>query len=205
MIVEIVLSRPIAGVSATAMREAALAAGPVLDQLPGVRYREVLFDGVEQWADIVRWDNMTDAEQAMPRVGQHPLVQALFTKIDEPRSEMFFLHPVQSDPLAQAPQTETGITELALFRLAPAVTADEMHAVVAQTWGVLAAQPGYLSRELLANADGQWVDVVRWRSLEDAMQAMKVMEQTAAMQPFMGCIDPHSVRMYHLHSVAVHA
>jgi hypothetical protein len=205
MIVEIVLSRPVAGVSATDMRDAALAAGPVLDQLPGLRTREVLFDGKEQWADIVRWDTMADAEQAMPRVGQHPLVQALFMKIDEPSSEMFFLNPVQSDPLPHVPQAESAVTELALFRTTPTVTADEMREVVAQTWGRVAAQPGYLRRDLLANGDGQWVDVVRWRTLDDAMRAMSTMEQDPAMLPFVQRIDPHSVRMFHLHGVAIHA
>ncbi|WP_292472399.1 antibiotic biosynthesis monooxygenase [Mesorhizobium sp.] len=86
--------------------------------------------------------------------------------------------------------------EIVSFRLKPDAAAD----FIAQNGVVtdwLARQPGFLSRHLGERADGSWVDVVRWRSLEQAQAAaQRIMAEIGDCEA-MRAIEPASVAMSH--------
>ncbi len=70
-----------------------------------------------------------------------------------------------------------------------------------------AAQPamerlqGFVSRQFGRGEDGEWIDVVRWRSMADAKRAAEQSGQLAEREPalaaFFGLIDMQSSRMRH--------
>jgi hypothetical protein len=201
MIVELALSKPATGISDAAVREATFAVAPILHKLPGLLYREVLSNMHGQWADLIHWETKEHADRAMPTVGHNPEVQDLFSKLD-PAVEMFTLTPVHGTHIILP---DSCVVELALFRTVSGTDTTAFAEAVHSTWAVLAAQEGYLNRQLLYAADEQWVDVVHWRTLEHAMAAMAIMDSDERMQSFVRYIDPASVRMLHLQRVHVYA
>jgi hypothetical protein len=201
MIVELALSKPASGVSDEDVREATFAVAPILHKLPGLLYREVLSDMQGRWADLIYWETKEHADRAMPTVGHYPEVQDLFSKLD-PAVEIFTLTPVHGRHITLP---DLCVVELALFRTISDTDRSSFEQVVHSTWDVLSSQPGYLNREVLYAADGQWVDVVHWHTLEHAMAAMTVMDSHERMQPFVSKIDPASVRMLHLQRIHVYA
>jgi hypothetical protein len=196
MVIELVLSRPKSGVTDANIRASAQAVAPILNALPGLQRRVVLTDGQGQWIDVIHWDSLTNAQQAMSHVGHRPEVQTLFAQLDEPTVELFHMTSVFGKTQAQG-----GVTEVALFRTT--IPPEAFRTAAEVGWPILAAQSGYVGRELMLDDTGQWADVVQWDSLEAAMSAMTVMEHDPAMQPFMQALDLASIRMFHVQPVDV--
>lgn len=90
-----------------------------------------------------------------------------------------------------------GTYEMVLFRLKPGVDRDTVQAVSdqANTW--LREQPGFLSREVLEDESGQWIDMLRWASLNDALAAAEAFTGTPVAAAYMGLVDEESIRMLH--------
>jgi hypothetical protein len=66
------------------------------------------------------------------------------------------------------------VVEWAPFRLNPGVSEEELlRSSERLQRDFLESQPGYLKRELIKGDDGGFVDVVWWRSLEEAHAVMK--------------------------------
>ncbi len=72
------------------------------------------------------------------------------------------------------------IIELAPFKLKDGITEQELVAASAALQrDFVAHQPGFVRRELLKGPDGQWADLVYWRSRADADRVV----QAAAESP----------------------
>lgn len=94
------------------------------------------------------------------------------------------------------------IVEIAQFKLAAGV--DEqgfLKEAEAVQRDFLEKQNGYMDREILKGGDGQWIDIVHWRSMEDAKHAADAIMQDPACLGFLQKIDPASVKMFHLQQV----
>lgn len=63
----------------------------------------------------------------------------------------------------------------------------------------LATTPGYISRDLTRDDNGQWVDIVRWESMEQAISAAETMPM---MDEMGGYLDSESINMMHLRHAA---
>ena len=61
----------------------------------------------------------------------------------------------------------------------------------------LEKQPGYIDRELLKDAAGQWADVLHWESTAQAQAAAQAMLQEPTCQRFLAMVDPQNVTMLH--------
>lgn len=86
--------------------------------------------------------------------------------------------------------------ELVSFRLAGAQSQDFVAANAAvNSW--LAAQPGFLRRELAEGEDGIWLDVVSWETEAAAKSAAAAMERKMGDFVAMAMIDPASITMRH--------
>lgn len=89
--------------------------------------------------------------------------------------------------------------EIVLFRLAPNVTTAEFLEAAQGIESWLEEVGGFQRRELSHNAEGQWVDIVYWDSLEQAQSAAETIMATEAGQAFGSKIDGESIQMMHVH------
>lgn len=81
--------------------------------------------------------------------------------------------------------TDVAMVELARFRLASGVTEDELlNASDAIQRDFLQQQPGFLHRELLHDANGQWVDLLIWSDEASVASAMGAVSTSAACQSY---------------------
>lgn len=89
------------------------------------------------------------------------------------------------------------VLEVVLFRTKEGIadTAFLHEAAVVQVW--IEQQPGFISRELLKTPENQWLDNVRWTSLELAHQAAEKIMNDDHCKPFMAMIDETGMQMWH--------
>ena len=109
-----------------------------------------------------------------------------------------------------APPVAAAVVEWAPFRVKAGVDdATLLDASEALQRDFLASQPGFVKRELLRGADGQWVDLVYWRDEASANAIMSAIADSAACQayfhlmegadsadPAAGVLHLHRVRSY---------
>jgi hypothetical protein len=72
------------------------------------------------------------------------------------------------------------VLEMVLYRLQPGVSSETILALSDEIQGWLEQQPGYLRRQLFRAEDGQWLDLVYWASMAEAVTA----SQQIFTQPF---------------------
>ena len=65
--------------------------------------------------------------------------------------------------------------------------------------------PGYLHRRLVKSEDGQWLDIVDWTGLGEALQAAEAIMAQPSAQSFMELVEPESIKMLHLAPVQVYS
>ncbi len=87
------------------------------------------------------------------------------------------------------------IVEITKFRLISDVEDRDFMKVAKDTQDIVESFPGYLSRTLCKKDDGTWIDILYWKSKEDAQSAAKSAMESEALKPFMEMIDPNSVEM----------
>lgn len=90
------------------------------------------------------------------------------------------------------------ILEVVLFRAKAGVSDEQVLQGSAQIQPWLAGAPGYLKRTISKDDNGQWVDVVHWRTLAEAHQAAEKLMAEPSAVAFMTAIDPESVTMLHV-------
>ena len=90
------------------------------------------------------------------------------------------------------------ILEVVLFRAKAGVSDDQVLQGSAQIQPWLAGAAGYLKREVSKGEDGQWVDLVHWRSLAEAQQAAEQLMAEPTAAAFMSMIEPESITMLHV-------
>jgi hypothetical protein len=91
-----------------------------------------------------------------------------------------------------------GVLELVRFRLEEGYDEGVFLAAAKGTEGLLAAQAGFVSRRLVSDGKGGWLDMVEWSSLDAAQRGAEQVMADATFAPFMAMIDPASVQMEHL-------
>lgn len=85
---------------------------------------------------------------------------------------------------------DAAIVELATVKLAAGKTeADLLAASNAFQTGFLSAQPGFMRRELVRKKNGEYVDVIHWRSQADADAVMAKAPSSPAVQAFFSVMD----------------
>jgi predicted enzyme related to lactoylglutathione lyase len=100
--------------------------------------------------------------------------------------------------LAARPTVEPPVLELVHFRVKPGVRDEQVLAASAETQTWLEKVPGYLAREVSKNEEGQWIDLVHWRTLADAQAAAQLIMQEPCAANFMALLDPEQMTMVHV-------
>jgi hypothetical protein len=97
------------------------------------------------------------------------------------------------------------VVELVVVGLRPGTSGEEFLGTVDAVSSWIAEQPGFVSRSLVEDRDGgRWIDVVWWRSMQEAQAAAERAMSSASCAPMFGLIDMESTLMVHgerLHAV----
>jgi antibiotic biosynthesis monooxygenase (ABM) superfamily enzyme len=97
-----------------------------------------------------------------------------------------------------------GQFEIVIYRLKPDVDRNRFLEISTQATEWLRTRPGYLGRELLEDDNGQWVDLVRWATIDDALAAASAFMEVPEAAAFMDVVEPESITMLHPRSVVIY-
>jgi hypothetical protein len=90
------------------------------------------------------------------------------------------------------------VLELVVFKLNEGATTEQLLGTVDAVSSWIARQPGFISRELAYDAEGdRWIDVVWWSSMEDAHAAAELATSSDSCAPMFALIDMESTLMVH--------
>lgn len=90
------------------------------------------------------------------------------------------------------------VLELVVFKLTDGVSREQFLGTndAVSTW--ISRQPGFVSRELSYDADGnRWIDLIWWESMEQAGAAAKLAMTSESCTPMFALIDKESMLMLH--------
>lgn len=91
------------------------------------------------------------------------------------------------------------VIEMAQFRLNEHVSEQTFLAEAEKVQrAFLEKQKGYLDRELLKGEDEQWIDLLHWESMEEALAAAEAIWHEPSCQEFIQMLLPQSVHVSHL-------
>ncbi|MGB1285403.1 MAG: antibiotic biosynthesis monooxygenase family protein [Aggregatilineales bacterium] len=99
--------------------------------------------------------------------------------------------------------TDKNAVEIVTFRLNEGVSREDFLIAVAETQPVIDGFNGYIKRQLIESDSGQWIDLVWWATLDDALTAAEAIMTEPRIAPFGSKIDPDSVTMLHGHPVTI--
>lgn len=93
---------------------------------------------------------------------------------------------------------EEKVLELVVFRLREGVARERFLETVDPVSQWIATQPGFVSRELAYDEEGErWIDLVWWRTLADAQAAAERAMTSEACAPMFAMIDMDALLMVH--------
>ena len=93
---------------------------------------------------------------------------------------------------------QNGLTvELVTFKLIEGADEAAFLAAADAVMADIRRLPGYVNRELLKSDDGQWIDVVHWRSRDAALAAAELFNTLPSAQAFGAFLDFDSITMLH--------
>jgi hypothetical protein len=100
--------------------------------------------------------------------------------------------------------TDGKVLELVVFNLRPGASREELLGTVDAVSAWVAEQPGFVSRSLVEDSDGErWIDVIWWQSIAEAQAAAERAMNSESCAPTFGLIDMESTLM--VHGERVHA
>jgi hypothetical protein len=90
------------------------------------------------------------------------------------------------------------VLELVVFRLRDGVAPDQLLATVGAVSAWISRQPGFISRELAYDAEGErWIELVWWRTPAEAHAAAALATTSESCAPMFALIDMESALMAH--------
>ena len=93
---------------------------------------------------------------------------------------------------------ESKVLELVVFELNDGVSREQFLSTNNAVSAWIAKQPGFVSRDLSYDAEGdRWIDVIWWESLENAGAAAELAMSSESCAPMFALIDMESLLMLH--------
>jgi antibiotic biosynthesis monooxygenase (ABM) superfamily enzyme len=94
--------------------------------------------------------------------------------------------------------TGTKVLELVVYQLHKGVSREQFLGTNDAVSSWIRQQPGFLSRELVHDAEGdRWVDVIWWETLEQAQAASERSMTSESCSPMFALIDMDSALLLH--------
>jgi hypothetical protein len=107
-----------------------------------------------------------------------------------------FAKTVRKEQHVQA--SEDRALELVVYTLGEGVSRDQFLDTNDAVSSWIAKQPGFVSRDLVHDADGdRWVDVIWWETMADAHAAAELSMTSESCAPMFALIDMQSALMLH--------
>ncbi len=100
--------------------------------------------------------------------------------------------------------TGAGIVEVVQFKAKTGVSDAQIRDAADALQRDVEHLPGYMHRRLLKSEDGQWLDIVDWTGLDEALHAAEAIMARPSAQGFMELVEPASITMLHLAPVQVY-
>jgi antibiotic biosynthesis monooxygenase (ABM) superfamily enzyme len=95
-------------------------------------------------------------------------------------------------------ETEGKVLELVVYKLHEGVSREQFLGTNDAVSSWIRQQPGFISRELVHDAEGdRWVDVIWWQTLEQAQAASERSMSSESCSPMFALIDLESALMLH--------
>jgi hypothetical protein len=95
-------------------------------------------------------------------------------------------------------ETEGKVLELVVYQLHEGVPREQFLGTNDAVSRWIRQQPGFISRELVHDAEGdRWVDVIWWQTLEQAQAASELSMTSESCSPMFALIDLESALMLH--------
>jgi hypothetical protein len=90
------------------------------------------------------------------------------------------------------------VLELVVFKLGDGVSREQFLAASDAVSVWLSTRPGFVSRDLVYDREGdRWVDVVWWETLREARAAAELATTSETCKPMFALIDEESTLMLH--------
>ncbi|WP_373049347.1 hypothetical protein [Vulgatibacter sp.] len=93
-------------------------------------------------------------------------------------------------------QNQNSVYSVVIFRARAGVAAEQMEEARRSSLTWLTQQPGFVRRFALADADGNYLHMVEWASLEEAVRVGDAFAGAEANQALMERVDPESRRSF---------
>ena len=92
----------------------------------------------------------------------------------------------------------TKVLELVVYQLHEGISSEQFLGANDAVSSWIRQQPGFISRELVYDAEGdRWVDVIWWETLEQAQAASERSMTSESCSPMFALIDMESALMLH--------
>ncbi|OJJ22151.1 hypothetical protein BKI52_08930 [marine bacterium AO1-C] len=92
---------------------------------------------------------------------------------------------------------KTGAIELVIFKFKAGVSEDEGIQAMKTLNDFVSKQPGFISRKFSKKEENTWVDLVFWKSMQEAETASKLVMQSPKCLEAFKVIDESSMQMMH--------
>ena len=89
------------------------------------------------------------------------------------------------------------VIECVLFRLVEGTNPSAFTKAAEDLNAWVAGQPGFIARSLSCTEDGEWIEHIEWKSMEDAKAVAAKIGQAEEAGAFIRAIDGSSVTMRH--------
>lgn len=88
--------------------------------------------------------------------------------------------------------------EIAIYKIKNGISdADFIKESTAMEDGFIKKQKGFIKRTFAKSESGEWVDVIYWGTMADAMKASEAAMKSTVCAPMFGMLDEASVKMHH--------
>jgi hypothetical protein len=90
------------------------------------------------------------------------------------------------------------VLELVVYKLNEGVSRDQFLGTNDAVSSWISRQPGFISRDLAYDAEGdRWIDVIWWETMENAGAAAELSQTSESCAPMFALIDMESALMLH--------
>ena len=183
--------------------ELSRAIDPMVDTFDGYYGRKMIF-GIENpklMGDAVYYRDIESFEKASEIELKSETCQKFFATMlpDSDLTKMLIGSPVYISPKKEE---KTGTVEIALFKAKPEFTKDQITKSAMAINPILEKLDGFISRKLAVSADGQWMDILYWTTMERAKNALPIVMENEVCKTFFKMTDDATSEFMHF-SVAI--
>ena len=87
--------------------------------------------------------------------------------------------------------------EVVIFQLQSTVTRADFLQAVEDTTTLLKTQEGFLGRTVSQDENGQWLDILSWKSIKDAKAATSLFQTEPAGKRFSSYLDLQHIQVFY--------